>query len=104
MALDNSFIALQFFSNYHLPSEYSRLELIWGIRHVVVHRAGITTPDFVKRHPGVVTRVGDRIQPKSFDFKAFLESVMGFMEPTEQFFLKRYPSLAVAAAKGPAGA
>jgi hypothetical protein len=28
-----------------------RLERIWGIRHVVVHAAGVADADFVKRHP-----------------------------------------------------
>src|SRR5207247_11316116 len=31
----------------------ARLERIWGIRHVVVHSAGVATPDSVQRHPGV---------------------------------------------------
>lgn len=76
-----------------------RLERIWGIRHIVVHAAGVATPDFVKRHPGVVALAGDRL-PSNLDFKAFVEAVEGFMEPTEQFFLKRYPSLiAVTSAK-----
>jgi hypothetical protein len=70
-----------------------RLELFWGIRQVVVHSAGIATKDFVRRHPGVVARSGDRVLVSSRDFGAFLEAVKGFMNPTEQFFLARYPSL-----------
>jgi hypothetical protein len=70
-----------------------RLELIWGIRHIVVHGAGVTTKDFVKRHPGVVTAAGDRLGTKNVDFGSSLEAVKGFMEPTENFFLARYPSM-----------
>jgi hypothetical protein len=70
-----------------------RLELIWGIRHVVVHAAGIATTDFVKRHPGVGVAAGDRVQVELKDFGAFIESANGFLEPTDRCFLKRYPSL-----------
>jgi hypothetical protein len=68
------------------------LELIWGIRHVVVHAAGIATADFVKRHPGGGA-AGDHVRVGSRAFGTFIESVKGFMEPTERFFVKRYPSL-----------
>jgi hypothetical protein len=78
------------------------LERIWGIRHVVVHAAGIATPEFVKRHPGIVAAAGDRLLPKNVDFKAFLEAVKGLVEPTEQFFLARYPSLIAVTSAGPA--
>ena len=69
-----------------------RLELIWGIRHVVVHAAGIATADFVKRHPGGGA-AGDHVRVGSRAFGTFIESVKGFMEPTERFFVRRYPSL-----------
>jgi hypothetical protein len=70
-----------------------RLELIWGIRHVVAHAAGVATADFVKRHPGVAAAAGDRVLVGNRDFGAFIESTRGFLEPTERFFVRRYPSL-----------
>ena len=73
-----------------------RLELIWGIRHAVVHAAGVATKDFVKRHPGVVKAAGDRLRVGTKDYAAFLGAVKSLMEPTEQFFLARYPPLAAA--------
>jgi hypothetical protein len=73
-----------------------RLELIWGIRHAAVHAAGVADIDFVKRHPGVVKAAGDHLSVGSENLGAFLEAVKGFMEPTEQFFLARYPSLIAA--------
>ena len=69
-----------------------RLELIWGIRHVVVHAAGVATRDFVKRHPGVAAS-GDHVRVGLGEFGEFIDSVHGFLEPTEQFFVRRYPSL-----------
>lgn len=76
------------------PSDLAdRLELWWGVRHVVVHSAGVTTEDFVKRHPGVVKKPGERLLASSHDVKAFLGAMTAFMEPTEAFFLKRCPAL-----------
>jgi hypothetical protein len=71
----------------------ARLERIWGIRHVVVHSAGIATAEFVKLHPGVVTKTGERVHVHYNAFGPFLNAVKEFLETTEQFFLARYPSL-----------
>lgn len=76
-----------------------RLELIWGIRHVVVHTAGVATADFVKRHPGVVAAAGDRVRVNPSDLKSFNASVWDFVSPTEEFFLARYPSMLVPPAR-----
>lgn len=70
-----------------------RLERLWGIRHVVVHAAGVATADFVKRHPGVVKAAGNRVRVTHHDLKRFLEAVCDFINPTDAFFLARYPSL-----------
>lgn len=70
-----------------------RLELFWDIRHAVVHTAGVATADFVKRHPDAVAVAGKRLRVGNSDIEAFLVAVKGFMEPTEEFLLARYPSL-----------
>jgi hypothetical protein len=70
-----------------------RLELIWGIRHVVVHAAGVATADFVKRHPGVAAAAGDRVRVGIKDLQGFLAAAGAILEPTERFFVTRYPSL-----------
>jgi hypothetical protein len=70
-----------------------RLELIWGIRHVTVHTAGVATADFLKRHPGAAGVVGNRVRVNNRQFKSFLEATHDFLEPTERFFLARCPSL-----------
>src|SRR6185436_19306976 len=69
-----------------------RLERFWGIRHVVVHAAGVATADFVKRHPGVVKAPGNRVRVDYHDLEKFVEDVGGFVEPTDRYFLGRYPS------------
>jgi hypothetical protein len=70
-----------------------RLERLWGIRHVVVHAAGVATADFVKRHPGVMKAAGNRVRVTHHDLKRFVEAVRDFINPTDAFFLARYPSL-----------
>jgi hypothetical protein len=72
----------------------SSLELIWGIRHVVVHAAGVASADFIKRHPGV-PRQGERVRVPVGNLARFVRAVDSFLKPTEQFFLARYPSLDV---------
>jgi hypothetical protein len=79
-----------------------RLERFWGIRHVVVHAAGIATADFVKRHPSVVGAAGNRVMVNSHDLKRFMQAVKEFIEPTDGFFLARYPSMLAAAPTAPA--
>jgi hypothetical protein len=70
-----------------------RLERFWGIRHIVVHAAGVATADFVKRHPGVVKAPGDCVRVNHHDYKKFVEAVRDFLEPTDKFFLARCPSM-----------
>jgi len=75
-----------------------RLERFWGIRHVVVHAAGVATAEFVKRHPGVVKAAGDRVRVNHHGFRNFVEAVRNFLAPTDAFFLARYPSMLVSTA------
>ena len=78
-----------------------RLELIWGIRHVAVHTAGVATVDFLKRHPGAARAVGDRVQVSYRQLGAFVEAAWDFLEPTEGFFLARCPSLLASTSSEP---
>jgi hypothetical protein len=78
------------------PGLAPRLERIWGIRHIVVHAAGVATTDFVKRHPGVVAAAGDRVEVGTKTFGAYIQSAMDFLEPTERYLVRRCPSLLAA--------
>jgi hypothetical protein len=73
----------------------SRLELMWGIRHNIVHSAGFATADLLKRHLDAAKGLGDRIQVGNRRTAAFFKSAPDFLEPTEKFFLARYPALQV---------
>jgi hypothetical protein len=78
-----------------------RLELIWGIRHVVVHTAGVATVDFLKRHPGAAKAVGDRVQVGNRQLGAFIATAWDFLQPTERFFLVRCPLLRASTSSKP---
>lgn len=71
----------------------SRLERMWGIRHVVVHRAGVADAAFVKRHPGMVTAVGARVSVSGPALETFIRALGPFVDHTDAYFLKRWPGL-----------
>jgi hypothetical protein len=72
----------------------ARLERLWGIRHVVVHSAGVATPEFVRRHPDLRVTTGSHVPMSLPDFQVYLIAAMGLVEPAESMFLARYPALA----------
>lgn len=71
----------------------ARMEVFWGIRHVAVHAAGVATAEFVTRHPKAVAVVGKRLQVGNRDLLMFLKAIGDFVNPTDAFFLGRYPAL-----------
>jgi hypothetical protein len=66
-----------------------RLESLWGIRHLVVHRAGIVTAEFVRRHPSVQVHVGERIKIEG-DLEPYVGKCIHFVSTTDRFFTTRY--------------
>ena len=64
-----------------------------GIRHVVVHNAGVVTTDFVKRHPSAAGVVGERLKGTLSQLNGFVQAMKEFIEPTDRYFLARHPSL-----------
>lgn len=71
----------------------TKLEYIWGIRHVVVHANGLATPDFLRRHPSGAKVVGDRLLIKPEEFTSYVSAVSMFVQSTDRYFLRRYPLL-----------
>jgi hypothetical protein len=70
------------------------MELLWGVRHLVVHSAGITTAEFVRRHPSFAAKVGESIAIRSNHLQVWLEVVYDFVDVTDRHFLKRYGRMA----------
>mgnify|MGYP001613909814 CR=1 FL=1 len=62
-----------------------QLDLIWGIRHVVVHSAGVAGPDFCRLNPDHPSEEG---HPLSVDFDQlheFGDQVRAFVRITDQY-------------------
>ena len=67
-----------------------KMETLWGVRHVIVHSAGVATPDFVRRHPDFGARVGESILIQSHHLHEWISAAYHFVEVTDFYFVKRY--------------
>lgn len=65
------------------------LEEAWGVRHVVVHKAGIATHDFVRRHPEFGATVNERIPLKPDQVLSYVGAISQFVEITDRSFERR---------------
>lgn len=69
------------------------LEPMWGVRHVVVHRSGLATRDFVERHPIFDAEVGKPITITADAARAFRAAATHLVDTTDRFATKRWPGL-----------
>ena len=65
------------------------LEPLWGIRHCVVHNAGITTQELVKRHPALNLKPGQQVVIAVEQFGACVHAIGVFAARTDVFLLGR---------------
>jgi len=70
-------------------SAANEMETLWGVRHLIVHSAGVATPDFVRRHPEIGAKVGESILIRSYQLKAWIEVVYHFVDVTDFYFVQR---------------
>jgi hypothetical protein len=66
------------------------LETLWGVRHMLIHNAGIATTDFVQRHPNFGAKVGERIRFQRSHLRTWLDPVDGFVSTYERFLYHRF--------------
>jgi hypothetical protein len=71
------------------PNTPITMEGLWGVRHLVVHSAGIVTPEFVRRHPHFQKKIGDRFIVSSSYFKQWFAAIYDFVQVTDLYFLQR---------------
>jgi hypothetical protein len=71
------------------PETVSEMETLWGVRHLIVHSAGIANPDFVRRHPELKAQVGKRFIVNSAQIKQWSAAMYDFVEITDQYFVRR---------------
>ena len=72
------------------PDCGDKMETLWGVRHLVVHSAGVVTRDFVRRHPDYGAKVGEQIKVGSNRLLEWIRTVGGFVEVTDSYFVNRY--------------
>ena len=65
------------------------MERLWGVRHLIVHSAGIVTPEFVRRHSHFQKKIGDHFIVTNNHLKEWLAGIYDFVEVTDSFFVKR---------------
>jgi hypothetical protein len=66
-----------------------KMEFLWGVRHVVVHAAGLATHDFVRRHPEVAASVGKRVKINAYTNSRWIDLVRDFVTVTDAFVVAR---------------
>lgn len=67
----------------------STLEELWGVRHVVVHRAGLATKDFVMRHPSFGANTGDLLLIAPQRIYEYLEALSELIATVDQYVVGR---------------
>jgi hypothetical protein len=66
------------------------METLWGVRHLIVHSAGVATPAFVHRHPEIGATVGESILIRSGQISAWVDVIYHFVDVTDFYFVQRY--------------
>jgi hypothetical protein len=65
------------------------LEELWGVRHVVVHRAGAATKDFVKRHPMFGATDGTLLTIAPAKIYEYLDALSELITAIDQYVVRR---------------
>lgn len=69
-----------------------KMETLWGVRHVIVHSAGVATRDFVRRHPNFGVQVEANIRVSLKQISEWIRLVYHFVDVTDSYFAQRYAS------------
>lgn len=67
------------------------MEALWGLRHVIIHRAGRATADLIRRHPHLDVVPGKPL-PLDVTQAATTNAVVEFVRITDAYFTNRYPN------------
>jgi hypothetical protein len=68
----------------------NKMETLWGVRHVIVHSAGVATSDFVRRHPDYGAKVGASISIRFDQLAEWISVAYHFVDATDSYFVQRY--------------
>lgn len=72
------------------PETAKQMETLWGVRHLLVHSAGVATAEFVRRHPEIGAKIGERSLIRSDQLSAWFSVVPHFVDVTDFYFVQRY--------------
>ena len=71
------------------PNTSTFMERLWGVRHLIVHSAGIVTQEFVQRHGHFQKKIGDHFIVTNNHLTEWLAGIYDFVEVTDSFFVKQ---------------
>jgi hypothetical protein len=71
------------------PEIVTQMETLWGVRHLVVHSAGIPNINFVRSHPHLDAQAGKRFIVNNAHMKEWFTAMFDFVEVTDQYFSRR---------------
>jgi hypothetical protein len=72
------------------PSDtVGQLETLWGVRHLIVHSAGIANVEFNRRHPHLNAQVGQRFIVNNAHLRQWSAAMYDFVDVTDQYFVQR---------------
>ena len=72
------------------PDTAKEMEILWGLRHVIVHSAGIATPEFVRRHPEFGASSGKNVVVRLDQISEWIKVIYDFVDVTDSYFAQRY--------------
>lgn len=64
----------------------SELEEAWGVRHLVVHSAGVATREFCSRHPAIPISPGSLLELSSERCLKYIGAIIEFVQCTDELF------------------
>jgi len=71
------------------PETVSHMETLWGVRHLIVHSAGIANAEFVRSHPELKAQVEKRFIVNGAQIKQWSAAMYDFVEITDRYFVWR---------------
>jgi hypothetical protein len=73
----------------YLPETVSQMEMLWGVRHLIVHSAGVANADFVRTHPELKAQVGKRFIVNNAQIREWSAAMYDFVDVTDRYFVRR---------------
>jgi hypothetical protein len=71
------------------PETAREMETLWGIRHLIVHTAGVVTADFTRRYPHLGLQVGAKVRVGNAVLQRWFDHIYHFVDVTDTYFIQR---------------